>query len=105
MDFYGHDPSASKAADQGQPRRPREAGREARLGKLKLYLSPVTLNAQPDEAGGWIKAALKATKADKNVSTFGYRGLIDDSDVPSTLQGPAGRRRHQAAAFTAFKSG
>ena len=94
MDFYGHDPSGVQGADRDEPRALEE--RVAKLGKsLKLYLSPVKLNVTPAKQAAWIKAALKATKADKNVYTFGYRGLIDDSEVPSALQGPAGHRRHQ----------
>jgi hypothetical protein len=52
-----------------------------------------------------VKAALKATKADKNVYTFGYRGLVDDSNTPSTYKGLVDANGTKRAAFTAFKNG
>ncbi len=104
MDMYGHDASASKP--------PTSAGlkslerRVAKLGKgLELYLSPVELTLSPTKQAAWLKSALKATKADKNVYTFGYRGLIDDSATPSTYKGlldPDGSKR---AAYKVFKKG
>ena len=78
----------------------------AKLGKgLKLYLSPVKLTLQPTKQAAWIKAALKATKADKNVYTFGYQGLTDDSNVPLTYKGLLDVNGEKKAAFTAFKNG
>ena len=104
MDFYGHDPSGSKAPTKASLTA--LSKRVAKLGKnLKLYLSPVTLNVTPAKQAAWIKAALKATKADKNVYTFGYKGLIDDSNVPSTYKGLLDIDGTKKAAFTAFKNG
>lgn len=104
MDMYGHDASASKP--------PTSAGlkslerRVATLGKgLELYLSPVGLTLSPAKQATWLKSALKVTKADKSVYTFGYRGLLDDSATPSTYRGlldPDGTKR---AAFNVFKNG
>ena len=94
MDFYGHDISGTKAPTKKSLEALEK--RVEKLGKgIKLYLSPVHLTLSPTKQAAWIKAALKATKADKNVYTFGYKALIDDSEVPEHLQGPAGRRRHQ----------
>jgi hypothetical protein len=104
MDMYGHDVSATKP--------PTSSGlktletRVAKLGKgLDLYLSPASVTLSPAKQATWLKAALKVTKADKNVYTFGYRGLVDDSNTPSTYRGlldPDGTKR---AAFNVFKSG
>jgi hypothetical protein len=104
MDMYGHDVSATKA--------PTSAGlkslerRVATLGKgLELYLSPASVTLSPAKQATWLKAALKATKADKNVYTFGYRGLVDDPETPSAFRGllePDGTKR---AAFNVFKNG
>ena len=66
---------------------------------------PVSLNFGPTKQAGSVKAALKATKADKNVYTFGYRGLIDDSNTPSTYKGLLDTDRTKRAAFAAFKNG
>jgi hypothetical protein len=104
MDFYGHDISGSKA-----PTKQSLATLEKRidpLGKnLKLFLSPVHLTLSPTKQAAWVKAALKATKADKRVYTFGYKGLIDDSNVPSTYKGLLDVNGEKKAAFTAFKKG
>jgi hypothetical protein len=99
MDFYGHDISG--------PKPPTKTSLEAlgeRVGH-KLFLSPVHLTLSPTKQAAWIKAALKATKADKNVYTFGYQGLIDDSEVPSTYKGLLDADGTKKAAFTAFKNG
>jgi hypothetical protein len=104
MDFYGHDPSGSKPPTKASLAALEK--RVAKLGKnLKLYLSPVTLNVSPTKQAAWIKAALKATKADKNVYTFGYKGLIDDSNVPAAYKGLLDVDGTKKAAFTAFKNG
>jgi hypothetical protein len=104
MDFYGHDPSATKAPT-AKTLKTLETS-VAKLGKgLKLYLSPVSLNLTPTKQAAWVKAALKVTKADKNVYTFGYRGLIDDSNVPSTYKGLLDADGTKKAAFTAFENG
>ncbi len=104
MDFYGHDPSGSKAPTAASLKS--LEAKVAKLGKgLKLYLSPVKLTLSPTKQAAWIKAALKATKADKNVATFGYQGLIDDSNVPSTWKGLLDTDGTKKAAFTAFKNG
>src|SRR4051794_8947127 len=104
MDFYGHNPSATKAPTTASLKT-----LEAKVGKLgkgvKLYLSPVKLTLSPTKQAAWIKAALKATKADKNVYTFGYQGLIDDSNVPLTYHGLLDVNGEKKAAFTAFKNG
>ena len=104
MDFYGHDVSGTKA-----PTKTSLAALEKRVAKLgkglKLYLSPVHLTLSPTKQAAWVKAALKVTKADKNVYTFGYRGLIDDSNVPSTYKGLLDVDGTKKAAFTAFKNG
>jgi hypothetical protein len=104
MDFYGHDISGAKA-----PTKQSLAALEKRvatLGKgIELYLSPVHLTLSPTKQAAWIKAALKVTKADKNVYTFGYKGLIDDSNVPSTYKGLLDVNGEKKAAFTAFKNG
>jgi hypothetical protein len=104
MDMYGHDVSATKP--------PTSAGlktlekRVAKLGKgLDLYLSPASVNVSPTKQATWLKAALKATKADKQVYTFGYRGLIDDSNTPSTYKGLLDTDGSKRAAFNVFKNG
>jgi hypothetical protein len=104
MDFYGHDPSGSKAPTKASLTSLEK--RVAKVGKgLKLYLNPVALDVSPAKQAAWIKAALKATKADKNVATFAYRGLTDDSGVPSTYKGLLDVEGTRKAAFTAFKNG
>jgi len=104
MDFYGHDPSGSQAPTTTSLAALEK--RVAKLGsKLKLYLSPVTLNVSPTKQAAWIKAALTATKADQNVATFSYKGLLDDSNVPSTYKGLLDVNGTKKAAFTAFKNG
>jgi hypothetical protein len=104
MDFYGHDPSAAKAPT-AKTLKALETN-VAKLGKsLKLYLSPVHLTLTPAKQAAWITAALKATKADKNVYTFGYKALIDDSNVPSAYKGLLDVNGEKKAAFTAFKNG
>jgi hypothetical protein len=100
MDFYGHDISGSKP-----PTKKSLAALEKRVGGHKLFLSPVHLTLSPTKQAAWIKAALKVTKADKNVYTFGYKGLIDDSNVPSTYKGLLDVDGSKKAAFTAFKNG
>jgi len=104
MDIYGHDPSAAKAPTSAGLKS--LEGRVAELGKgLELYLSPVSLNVGPAKQAAWVKAALKATKADRNVYTFGYRGLVDDSSTPSTYKGLLDTDGTKRAAFTAFERG
>jgi hypothetical protein len=104
MDFYGHNPSATKAPTAATLKT--LEAKVAKLGKgLKLYLSPVKLTLSPTKQAAWIKTALKATKADKNVYTFGYQGLIGDSGVPSTYNGLLNVDGEKTAAFTAFKNG
>jgi hypothetical protein len=104
MDFYGHDPSATKPPTKASLKA--LEAKLAKLGKgLKLYLGPVKLTLSPTKQAAWIKAALKVTKADKNVSTFSYQGLIDDSNVPSTWKGLLDTNGTKKAAFTAFKNG
>jgi hypothetical protein len=104
MDFYGHDISGSKA-----PTKSSLAALEKRIAPLgknhKLFLSPVHLTLSPSKQAAWIKAALKATKADKSVYTFGYKGLLADSEVPSTYKGLLDFNGEKTAAFTAFKNG
>jgi hypothetical protein len=104
MDMYGHDPSGSKA-----PTKASLAALEKQVAKLgsnlKLFLSPVQLTLSPTKQAAWVKAALKATKADKKVATFGYRALIDDSNVPSTYKGLLDVNGTKKAAFTAFENG
>jgi hypothetical protein len=104
MDMYGHDASASKPPTSASLKALEK--RVATLGKsLELYLNPVILTLTPAKQATWLKSALKATKADKNVYTFGYRGLTDDSATPSTYRGlldPDGTKR---AAFNVFKNG
>ena len=100
MDFYGHDISGPKP-----PTKKSLEALEKRVGNHKLFLSPVHLTLSPTKQAAWIKAALKATKADKNVYTFGYKGLIDDSEVPSTYKGLLDTDGTKKAAFTAFKNG
>ena len=100
MDFYGHDISGSKP-----PTKQSLAALEKRVGDHKLFLSPVHLTLSATKQAAWIKAALKVTKADKNVYTFGYKGLIDDSEVPSTYKGLLDIDGSKKAAFTAFKNG
>ena len=104
MDMYGHDASASKPPTKASLKSLET--RVETLGKsLELYLSPVQLTLAPAKQAAWLKSALKATKADKNVYTFGYRGLIDDSATPSTYNGllnPDGTKR---AAYSVFKRG
>src|SRR4051794_22766823 len=104
MDLYGHDISGAKA-----PTKQSLSALEKRvepLGKgIKLYLSPVHLTLSPIKQAAWIKAALKATKADQHVYTFGYQGLVDDSDVPPTYKGLLDPDGIKKAAFTAFKNG
>jgi hypothetical protein len=104
MDMYGNDVSASKPPTSAGLKT--LEGRVAKLGKsIELYLSPVGLTLTPAKQATWVKSALKATKADKNVYTFGYRGLLDDSATPSAFRGlldPDGTKR---PAFTAFKQG
>jgi hypothetical protein len=100
MDYYGHDISGTKP--------PTEKSLEAlekRVGDHKLFLSPVHLTLSPAKQAAWVKAALKVTKADKNVFTFGYKGLIDDSEVPSTYKGLLDTDGTKKAAFTVFKNG
>jgi hypothetical protein len=104
MDMYGHDVSATKP--------PTTAGlktletRVAKLGKgLDLYLSPASVTLSPTKQAAWLKAALKATKADKHVYTFGYRGLTDDSNVPSTYKGLLETDGTKRAAFNVFERG
>jgi hypothetical protein len=104
MDFYGHNPSATKAPTASTLKALEK--KVATLGKgIKLYLSPVKLTLSPTKQAAWIKSALKATKADKNVYTFGYQGLIGDSGVPSTYNGLLDVDGEKTAAFTAFKNG
>jgi hypothetical protein len=100
MDYYGHDISSTKP-----PTKKTLQALERRVGDHKLFLSPVHLTLSPAKQAAWIKAALKVTKADKNVYTFGYKGLIDDSDVPSTYKGLLDTDGSKKAAFTAFKNG
>jgi hypothetical protein len=100
MDFYGHDISGSKP-----PTKKSLQALEKRVGDHKLFLSPVHLTLSPAKQAAWIKAALKVTKADKNVYTFGYKALIDDSNVPSTYKGLLDVNGEKKAAFTAFKNG
>jgi hypothetical protein len=104
MDFYGHDISGSKAPTKTSLDALEK--RIAPLGKgIELFLSPVHLTLSPAKQAAWIKAALKVTKADKNVYTFGYKGLIDDSAVPSTYKGLLDTDGTKKPAFTAFKKG
>jgi hypothetical protein len=104
MDMYAHDPSGSKPPTKASLTALEK--RVATLGSgLKLFLSPVQLTLTPTKQAAWIKAALKVTKADKNVATFGYRGLIDDSNVPLTYKGLLDTDGVKKAAFTAFKNG
>jgi hypothetical protein len=100
FDYYGHDISGSKP-----PTKKSLQTLEKRVGDHKLFLSPVHLTLSPSKQAAWIKAALKVTKADKNVFTFGYKGLIDDSEVPSTYKGLLDTDGSKKAAFTAFKNG
>jgi len=100
MDFYGHDISGAKP-----PTKKSLEALEKRVGGHKLFLSPVHLTLSPAKQAAWVKAALKVTKADKNVYTFGYKGLIDDSAVPSTYKGLLDVNGEKKAAFTAFKNG
>src|SRR3954453_20683957 len=104
MDFYGHDISGAKA-----PTKQSLAALEKRVAKLgkgiELYLSPVHLTLSAAKQAAWIKAALKVTKADDNVYTFSYRGLIDDSNVPGTYRGLLDVDGTKTPAFTAFKNG
>jgi hypothetical protein len=104
VDYYAHDPSGAKAPTKKSL--DSLETRVAKLGKgIKLWLSPVHLTLSPTKQAAWIKAALKVTKADKNVYTFGYKALIDDSDVPSTYKGLLDVNGEKTAAFTAFKNG
>jgi hypothetical protein len=100
MDYYGHDISGSKP-----PTKKSLQALSKRVGNHKLFLSPVHLTLSPAKQAAWIKAALKVTKADKNVYTFGYKGLTDDSEVPSTYKGLLDVDGSKKAAFTAFKNG
>jgi hypothetical protein len=100
MDFYGHDISGTKP-----PTKKSLQALERRVGDHKLFLSPVHLTLSPTKQAAWIKAALKVTKTDTNVYTFGYKGLIDDSEVPSTYKGLLDTDGSKKAAFTAFKNG
>ena len=104
MDMYGHDASASKPPTSASLKSLET--RVAKLGKgLELYLSPVALTLSPTKLAAWLKSALKATKADKKVYTFGFRGLIDDSATPRTYNGlldPLGAKR---PAYNVFKRG
>jgi hypothetical protein len=104
LDYYAHDPSGSKAPTKKSLKS--LESRVAKLGKgIKLWLSPVHLTLSPTKQAAWIKAALKATKADKQVYTFGYQALIGDSEVPSTYKGLLDATGEKTAAFTAFKNG
>lgn len=100
MDFYGHDISGPKP-----PTKKSLQTLEKRVGNHKLFLSPVHLTLSATKQAAWIKAALKVTKADKNVYTFGYRGLVDDSDVPPAYKGLLDVDGTKKAAFAAFKAG
>jgi hypothetical protein len=104
MDMYGHDVSATKP--------PTAAGlkslekRVAKLGKgLDLYLSPASVTLSPTKQARWLSAALKVTKADKNVYTFGYRGLVDDSETPSAFRGLIESDGTKRAGYNIFKRG
>src|SRR4051812_13313138 len=66
MDFYGHDISGAKAPTKKSLTALEK--RVATLGKnIELYLSPAHLTLSPTKQAAWVKAALKATKADKRV--------------------------------------
>jgi hypothetical protein len=104
MDMYGHDPSATEAPTAASLRSLETKVAELGMG-LELSLSPVSLNVGPTKQAAWVKAALKATKADRNVYTFGYRGLVDDSNTPSTYKGLLDTDGTKRAAFDAFKRG
>jgi hypothetical protein len=104
MDMYGHDASAAKPPT-AKTLKALET-RVTTLGKgLELYLSPVSLTLTPTKLGAWIKSALKVTKADKNVYTFGYRGLIDDSGVPMLYKGLMDANGTKRPGYNAFKRG
>jgi hypothetical protein len=104
MDMYGHDVSATKPPTSSALKTLET--RVAKLGKgLELYLSPASVSLSPTKQAAWLKAALKATKADKKVYTFGYRGLIDDSNTPSLYKGLLDTDGSKRAAFNVFKRG
>lgn len=104
MDLYGHDISGSTPPTRASLRSLER--RIAQLGNgLALYLSPVKLDLTPAKQAAWISAALRVTKADPAVETLGYRGLVDDPQVPSTYKGLLDADGTRRAAFTAFKNG
>ena len=82
----------------------REPGRQARH-RPRAVSEPGRPHVGPNKQAAWVKAALKATKADKSVYTFGYRGLVDDSGTPTAFRGLLDADGTKRPAFNAFKSG
>ncbi len=105
MDMYGHDASAAKPPTKAEPEGARNARRRRSARASSSTSAPCGLTLSPTKLAAWLKSALKVTKADKNVYTFGFRGLIDDSATPSTYNGlldPVGTKR---PAYNVFKRG
>lgn len=114
LDLYGQDISGTKAPTAKTLSSLDRAVSKALGRSVKDYLSAsLPTKASPDASfhltqakqASWLKSALALTKKSKNVFTFSYRGLYDDSTVPGVARGLITTDGVKKPAFAAFERG
>lgn len=107
LDLFGYTPAAKKALKAGTLTSLESKVDKAAGKTVKLFVYGWTLNTAGQNGAKQLTAGYKAAKADKDVYTLGYDGLVDsdvvgsDGRIPSTgLIDSDGSPR---PAFTAFQ--